>query len=46
MVTPDGKKAAFNSAEGQAVLQNLKQMRWTDNSMGTKQLLQWDDLSR
>ncbi|MGI5492092.1 ABC transporter substrate-binding protein [Microtetraspora malaysiensis] len=46
MVTPDGKQAAFNSPEGKAVLENLKQMRWTDNSMGTKQLLRWEDLMR
>ena len=25
-------------------LQNLKDMRYADNSMGTKQLLQWPDL--
>ncbi|MFC5267712.1 ABC transporter substrate-binding protein [Kribbella qitaiheensis] len=46
MVSEDGKSAAFNSAEGKAVLENLKQMRWNDNSMGTKQLLQWEDLMR
>jgi multiple sugar transport system substrate-binding protein len=44
VVTPDGKKAAFNSPQGKAVLQNLQQMRWTDNSMGTKQLLQISDV--
>ncbi|MFI7058860.1 ABC transporter substrate-binding protein [Streptosporangium canum] len=46
MVGPDGKTAAFNSPEGKAVLENLKKMRWTDNSMGAKQLLQWEDLMR
>lgn len=46
MVSDDGKTSAFNSAEGKAVLENLKQMRWSDNSMGTKQLLQWEDLMR
>ncbi|MEV0969825.1 ABC transporter substrate-binding protein [Microtetraspora glauca] len=46
VVTADGKQAAFNSPEGKAVLENLKQMRWTDNSMGTKQLLRWEDLMR
>ncbi|WP_344112120.1 ABC transporter substrate-binding protein [Kribbella alba] len=46
MVSEDGKSAAFNSPEGKAVLENLKQMRWNDNSMGTKQLLQWEDLMR
>jgi ABC-type glycerol-3-phosphate transport system substrate-binding protein len=44
MVSDDGKSAAFNSPEGQAVLQNLHDMRFTDNSVGTKQLLQWPDL--
>jgi ABC-type glycerol-3-phosphate transport system substrate-binding protein len=46
MVSPDGKTAAFNTPEGKAVLENLKTMRWTDNSMGTKQLLRWEDLMR
>ncbi len=44
MVTPDGKKAAFNGPQGRAVLQNLQQMRWTDDSMGSKQLLQISDV--
>jgi ABC-type glycerol-3-phosphate transport system substrate-binding protein len=44
VVSADGKKAAFNTAEGKAVLQNLKDMRFTDNSVGDKQLLQWADL--
>ena len=44
MVTADGKKADFNNPMGQQVLQNLKDMRYTDNSMGTRQLLQWGDL--
>ena len=46
VVTADGKKAAVNTAEGKAVLQNLKDMRWTDNSMGTKQLLILDDVQQ
>ncbi|WP_424534990.1 ABC transporter substrate-binding protein [Sphaerisporangium viridialbum] len=46
MVSADGKTAAFNSPQGKAVLDNLKTMRWTDNSMGTKQLLRWEDLMR
>jgi ABC-type glycerol-3-phosphate transport system substrate-binding protein len=46
VVGPDGKTAAFNSPQGKAVLDNLKTMRWTDNSMGTKQLLRWEDLMR
>ena len=44
MVTEDGKKADFNNAMGKQVLQNLKDMRYGDNSMGDKQLLQWADL--
>ncbi|GAA4057278.1 ABC transporter substrate-binding protein [Actinomadura miaoliensis] len=46
VVTPDGRKAAFNSPAGRAVLQTLKDMRWTDDSMGSKQLLRWEDLMR
>ena len=37
-------KASFNDAKGKQVLQQLKDMRWTDNSMGSKQLLEWADL--
>jgi multiple sugar transport system substrate-binding protein len=37
-------KAAFNNEKGKQVLQQLKDMRWTDNSMGQKQLLEWADL--
>ncbi len=37
-------KAAFNNELGRQVLQNLKDMRWTDNSMGSRQLLEWQDL--
>jgi multiple sugar transport system substrate-binding protein len=37
-------KAAFNSPQGKQVLQQLKDMRWTDSSMGQKQLLEWADL--
>ncbi|GGK80849.1 ABC transporter substrate-binding protein [Mangrovihabitans endophyticus] len=44
-VNQDGTwKAAFNNAKGKQVLQQLKDMRWTDNSMGQKQLLEWADL--
>ena len=46
MVSDDGKTAAFKSDQGKAVLENLKKMRWDDNSMGSKQLLQWEDLMR
>ncbi len=44
MVSDDGKTAAFNSPEGVQVLTQLKNMRFTDNSMGSKQLLGWGDL--
>jgi len=44
MVSTDAKKADFNNPMGRQVLQNLKDMRHADNSMGTKQLLQWADL--
>jgi ABC-type glycerol-3-phosphate transport system substrate-binding protein len=40
----DKWKAAFNNDKGKQVLQQLKDMRWTDNSMGQKQLLEWADL--
>ncbi|NED57154.1 extracellular solute-binding protein, partial [Micromonospora aurantiaca] len=46
MVTPDGRKSAFNSPQGKAVLQTLKDMRWTDDSMGAKQLLVDADIQR
>jgi ABC-type glycerol-3-phosphate transport system substrate-binding protein len=38
--------AAFNSAEGRQMLQTLHDMRWTDNSMGSKQLLEIPDVQR
>jgi len=44
IVSADGKKADFNNAMGKQVLQNLKDMRYGDNSMGAKQLLTWPDL--
>jgi multiple sugar transport system substrate-binding protein len=44
IVSADGKSAAFNNDTGQTVLRSLHEMRFTDNSMGTKQLLQWPDL--
>ena len=39
-------KAAFNNATGRQVLQQLKDMRWTDDSMGKKQLHEYSDLLR
>jgi multiple sugar transport system substrate-binding protein len=46
IATNDGGtwKAAFNNEKGKQVLQQLKDMRWTDDSMGQKQLLEWADL--
>jgi ABC-type glycerol-3-phosphate transport system substrate-binding protein len=44
MLSSDGKKAGFNNDMGKRVLQNLKDMRYADNSMGERQLLQWGDL--
>ncbi|AEV87723.1 ABC transporter substrate-binding protein [Actinoplanes sp. SE50] len=44
ILTADHKKADFNNAMGKQVLQNLKDMRYADNSMGSRQLLQWGDL--
>ncbi|MEU8240458.1 sugar ABC transporter substrate-binding protein [Actinoplanes missouriensis] len=44
VLADDGKTAAFNTPEGKQVLQNLKDMRYGDNSMGSRQLLQWADL--
>jgi ABC-type glycerol-3-phosphate transport system substrate-binding protein len=46
IATRDGDtwKAAFNDDKGKQVLQQLHEMRWTDNSMGKKQLLEYADL--
>ena len=38
MESADGKKAVFNSPQGASVLQLLKEMRFTDNSMTKEQL--------
>ncbi|MFJ2650810.1 ABC transporter substrate-binding protein [Streptomyces sp. NPDC087420] len=46
VVTPDGKNGAVDTPEAKAVLQNLKDMRWADNSMGTKQLLILNDVQQ
>jgi ABC-type glycerol-3-phosphate transport system substrate-binding protein len=43
-VSPDGKTATVDTPEAAAVLKNLHDMRWNDNSVGTKQLLTWPDL--
>ncbi|MFD3931951.1 ABC transporter substrate-binding protein [Streptomyces sp. NPDC058614] len=46
VVSEDGKSATIDTPEGKAVLQNLKDMRWTDNSMGSKQLLVINDVQQ
>ncbi len=47
VVTPDGKKASVDTPEGKAVLQNLHDMRWSDNSStGSKQLLVINDVQQ
>lgn len=43
-VSADGKTATVDTPQAQAVLQTLHDMRFTDNSVGTKQLLGWADL--
>ncbi|MBQ0825743.1 ABC transporter substrate-binding protein [Streptomyces tagetis] len=43
VVGDDGKKATVDTAEGRAVLRTLHDMRWTDRSMGSKQLLVIND---
>jgi ABC-type glycerol-3-phosphate transport system substrate-binding protein len=44
----DGDKwvADFNNAKGKEVAQALHDMRWTDNTMGSKQLLVIEDVQR
>ncbi|AWE53371.1 extracellular solute-binding protein [Streptomyces nigra] len=46
VVSPDGKKATVDSPEGRAVLQTLHDMRWKDDSMGSKQLLVINDVQQ
>ncbi|MFC8435088.1 ABC transporter substrate-binding protein [Streptomyces sp. NPDC057253] len=46
VVSADGKKATIDTPEGHAVLQNLHDMRWTDDSMGSKQLLVINDVQQ
>ncbi|MFJ2723911.1 ABC transporter substrate-binding protein [Streptomyces collinus] len=45
VVGADGK-ASVDTPEGHAVLQNLHDMRWTDDSMGSKQLLIINDVQQ
>ncbi|PZG98407.1 sugar ABC transporter substrate-binding protein [Streptomyces sp. NTH33] len=46
VVSADGRKATVDTPEGRAVLQNLHDMRWTDDSMGSKQLLVINDVQQ
>jgi multiple sugar transport system substrate-binding protein len=46
VVGADGKKATVDTPEGRAVLQTLHDMRWTDDSMGSKQLLVINDVQQ
>ena len=46
VVSADGKTATINTPEAKAVLNNLKEMRWTDESMGSKQLLVINDVQQ
>ncbi|MFE9045907.1 ABC transporter substrate-binding protein [Streptomyces sp. NPDC007818] len=39
-------KAAFNSDAGRKALQTLHDMRWTDDTMGSRQLLQIEDVQK
>jgi multiple sugar transport system substrate-binding protein len=43
VVSADGKQATVDTPEGRAVLQTLHDMRWTDDSMGSRQLLVIND---
>jgi ABC-type glycerol-3-phosphate transport system substrate-binding protein len=43
LVSADGKKAAFNDAQGQQVLQNLYDMRWKTNGIGATPVTKWAD---
>jgi ABC-type glycerol-3-phosphate transport system substrate-binding protein len=42
--SPDGKKTTFNDAPTKKALQLLKDMRWTDNSMGTRFLYNQEEV--
>lgn len=46
VVSADGEKATVDTAEGRAVLQTLHDMRWKDESMGSKQLLVINDVQQ
>ncbi|MEV5976445.1 extracellular solute-binding protein [Streptomyces sp. NPDC052114] len=46
IVDASGTKAAFDDATGRQVVDNLRAMRWDDDSMGRTQLLKWGDLQK
>ncbi|MCX5401123.1 extracellular solute-binding protein [Streptomyces sp. NBC_00102] len=46
VVDASGTKAAFNNDLGKQVAENIKAMRWQDDSMGKTQLLKWGDLQK
>lgn len=46
VVSADGKKATIDTPQGRAVLQTLHDMRWKDESMGSKQLLVINDVQQ
>ncbi|MET7455280.1 extracellular solute-binding protein [Streptomyces sp. NPDC005574] len=46
VVSADGKKATVDTPEGHGVLRNLHDMRWSDESMGSKQLLVINDVQQ
>ncbi|AGP60406.1 ABC transporter substrate-binding protein [Streptomyces rapamycinicus] len=43
VVSADGEKATIDTPEARTVLRNLHDMRWVDDSMGSKQLLVIND---
>lgn len=46
VVDAGGEKATVDTPEGRAVLRTLHDMRWTDESMGSKQLLVINDVQQ
>ncbi|MEU6373066.1 extracellular solute-binding protein [Streptomyces sp. NPDC046909] len=46
VVSADGRTATIDTPEGRAVLQNLHDLRWTDEAMGSKQLLVINDVQQ
>lgn len=46
VVSADGKKATVDTPEARAVLQTLHDMRWKDDSMGSRQLLVINDVQQ